>query len=72
VQCVTDRHDGQAFCQLGPSLVRWVEWLHDETVDPLVPELIGKKHLAFGVASGVHEEDVVVTGQQRAADADAE
>ena len=41
--------------------------MHDETVHPLVPELVSKKLLPFGVAGSVHEEGVVVTGQQRAA-----
>ena len=46
--------------------------MHDETVHPLVPKLAGKKQLPSRVAGGVHEQDVVVAGQQRAADADAE
>ena len=46
--------------------------MHDEAVHPLVPELIGKKQLAFGIIGSVHEEGIVVTSQQRAANADTQ
>jgi hypothetical protein len=71
-QCVADRHDRQALRQLRPPFIRRVERLHDETVHPLVPQLVGEQQLPFGVAGGVHEQRVVLTGQQRAADPDAE
>ena len=46
--------------------------MHDETVHPLIAELVGKKQLPFGVARGVHEKSVMITGQQRAAYTDTE